>query len=127
MIGEKIGFIPVEPHREFDKETGKLKTCWDRFSYADAARKLDKNQSYSQALICIAAMEKKMPEDVNLDCRKWILNGLSSENQRLSAAGMETVKPASIRPQFAAEPEGHGDSMGVTDNPLVPKDMPWLF
>lgn len=100
MIGEKLGYIPVKPKQIYDNKGNLVKTVWSKFDYADAARKLDQNQSYSQALICIAATEGKMPEDVNLACRSWLSDGLIRENRRLEQAGLDKVKPANIRPEL---------------------------
>ena len=100
MIGEKLGYVPVKPKQVYDAAGNVIKTLWNRFDYGDAARKLEQNQSYSQALICIAAMEGVMPEQVNLDCRSWLSDGLIRENRLLEQTGAASIKMGTIRPQM---------------------------
>lgn len=100
MIGEKIGYKPVRPYQEYNEERELVRTDWCRFDYNDAAYQLEHNQSYSQALIALAASEGKMPEQLSMAGRQWLVDGLLCENDRLAAAGLQPVDPATIRPQL---------------------------
>ena len=100
MIGEKLGYVPVKPKQVYDAAGNVVKTIWNRFDYGDAAKKLDQNQSYSQALICIAAIEGIMPNQVNLTCRRWLSDGLIRENRKLEQTGLGKIDAANIRPQL---------------------------
>ena len=95
MIGEKIGYVPVKPLMRSDGTYSEV-----LFDYADAARKLDQNQSYSQALIAIAAMKRVRPFQVDMSSMKWLHEGLDKENRALRSAGLEDIRIGDILPMI---------------------------
>lgn len=93
MIGEKIGYLPVRPLMRLDGTYSET-----LFDYADAARKLDQNQSYSQALIAIAAMKRVRPYQVDMFNMRWLRDGLERENRSLKTARLEEIRIGDIMP-----------------------------
>lgn len=94
MIGEKIGYFDVRP-RTYDDGTSS-RTLFD---YADASKKLDVNQSYSQALIAIAAYKGIRPSEVNMDAYGWLRKGLERENRELKSIGSDGLDILNMMPR----------------------------
>lgn len=93
MIGEKIGFIPVNPKVFQNGARSRY-----LFDVSDALRKLDAHQSYSQMLIAWSAMKGARPCELNMTAMGWLRDGLDRENAALAAAGMQTLRIGEMTP-----------------------------
>lgn len=72
------------------------------FDVADAMKKLDANQSYSQMLIAWSAMKGVRPYELNMGAMGWLRDGLERENQALASAGLPTVRVGNLVPSVEA-------------------------